>query len=300
MDRLTSLSVFGKVVEHGGFSAAARRLNMSVTMVATHVQSLEERLGVRLLNRTTRKVSLTETGKFYYDRSSQILAELEEADRAAGALTTTPRGTLKIYSSAAIVRFLLPVIDEYLELYPSVSLDLDIGERMIDMIEDGHDLVMRTVPSPDSSLMVRKLTSWRHVLVCSPSYLEEHGEPKTPADLAAHNCLQYSYYPYGDEWRFETGTGEPANVRVQGNARSNSAETLRHLAVNGRAVWLAPSFIVSEDLAQGRLIRMMPEFRGVEFSINAIYPNRSHLPTKVRLFIDLLVERFAEHRKWMT
>ncbi|MGV1836975.1 LysR substrate-binding domain-containing protein [Rhizobium rhizogenes] len=300
MDRLTSLSVFGKVVEHGGFSAAARRLNMSVTMVATHVQSLEERLGVRLLNRTTRKVSLTETGKFYYDRSSQILAELEEADRAAGALTTMPRGTLKIYSSAAIVRFLLPVIDEYLQLYPSVSMDVDIGERTIDMIEDGHDLVMRTVPSPDSSLMVRKLTSWRHVLVCSPSYLEEHAEPKTPAELAAHNCLQYSYYPYGDEWHFETGNGEPANVRVQGNARSNSAETLRHLALNGRAIWLAPSFIVSEDLAEGRLIRMMPEFRGVEFSINAIYPNRSHLPTKVRLFIDLLVERFAEHRKWMT
>lgn len=300
MDRLTSLSVFGKVVECGGFSAAARRLNMSVTMVATHVQSLEERLGVRLLNRTTRKVSLTETGKFYYDRSSHILAELEEADRAAGALTTTPRGTLKIYSSTAIVRFLLPVIDEYFELYPSVSLDMNIGERMIDMIEDGYDLAIRTVPSPDSSLMVRKLTPWRHLLVCAPAYLETRAEPTIPADLAGHNCLQYGYYPYGNEWHFETASGERVSVRIDGSVLSNSAETLRHLALNGRALWLAPSFVVSEDLAAGRLVQLMPDFRGVEFAINAIYPDRTHLPTKVRLFIDLLAERFAEHRKWMT
>jgi DNA-binding transcriptional LysR family regulator len=122
MDRLTSLAVFGRVVECGGFSAAARRLNMSVTMVGNHVQSLEERLGVRLLNRTTRKVSLTETGKYYYERSSQILAELDEADRTAGALSTTPRGTLKVYTSSAIVRFLLPVVSEFMELYPSSSI----------------------------------------------------------------------------------------------------------------------------------------------------------------------------------
>lgn len=300
MDRLTSLSVFGKVVECGGFSAAARRLNMSVTMVANHVQSLEDRLGVRLLNRTTRKVSLTETGKYYFERSAQILADLDEADRAAGALTTTPRGTLKIYSGTAIVRFLLPVIDEYLDLYPSVSLDMNIGERMIDMIEDGYDLVLRTIPSPDSSLVVRKLTPWRHILVSSKSYLDTHSEPKTPADLAGHNCLQFPYYPFGDEWRFESLSGETQSVRVQGNVLSNSAETLRHLTVSGRAVWLAPSFVVAEDLAEGRLVRLMPEFRGVEFAINAVYPNRTHLPTKVRLFIDMLAERFTEHRKWMT
>lgn len=300
MDRLTSLSVFGKVVECGGFSAAARRLNMSVTMVATHVQSLEERLGVRLLNRTTRKVSLTETGKFYYDRSAQILADLEEADRAAGALTTTPRGVLKLHSTTAVVPFLLPVIDEFLELYPSVSLNMITGERMIDMIEDGYDLAIRPVPSPDSSLIARKLTPWRHVLVCSPSYLEAHKAPETPADLAGHDCLQYTYYPYGDEWTFETETGDRTQVKINGSVVSNSAETLRYLAISGRAVWLAPSFVVSEDLAEGRLVRLLAGYRGVEFVINAVYPNRSHLPTKVRLFIDLLAERFVEHRKWMT
>ncbi len=300
MDRLTSLSVFGKVVECGGFSAAARRLNLSVTMVATHVQSLEERLGVRLLNRTTRKVSLTETGKFYYARSAQVLADLDEADREAAALTTTPRGVLKVYSTTAVVRFLLPVIDEFLAMYPSISLDMNTGERMVDLIEDGYDMSIRTIPSPDSSLVARKLTPWRHVLVCSPSYLEAHTAPKTPADLISHNCLQYSYYPYNDEWHFETENGERTQVKVRGTVLSNSAETLRFLAVNGRAVWLAPSFIVAEDLAEGRLVTLMPEYRGVEFAINAIYPNRTHLPTKVRLFVDLLVERFAEHRKWMT
>ncbi|RWY84456.1 LysR family transcriptional regulator [Rhizobium leguminosarum] len=300
MDRLTSLTVFGRVVECGGFSAAARRLNMSVTMVGNHVQSLEDRLGVRLLNRTTRKVSLTETGKYYYERSLQILAELEEADRTAGALSTTPRGTLKVYTSSAIVRFLLPVVSEFMELYPSISLDFSVGERMVDMIEDGYDLVMRTVPPPDSSLVARKLTPWRHMLVCSPAYFESHPMPKTPAEVADHNCLQYAYYPYGDEWRFEDGDGNKESVKISGNVVSNSAEMLRFLTLTGRGIFLAPSFVVFDDIAEGRLVKIMPDYRPIEFNINAVYPNRSHLPTKVRLFIDLLAERFAEHRKWMT
>lgn len=300
MDRLTSLAVFGRVVECGGFSAAARRLNMSVTMVGNHVQSLEERLGVRLLNRTTRKVSLTETGKYYYERSSQILAELDEADRTAGALSTTPRGTLKVYTSSAIVRFLLPVVSEFMELYPSIALDFSVGEGMVDMIEDGYDLVMRTLPPPDSSLIARKLTPWRHMLVCSPAYFESHPMPKTPAEVADHNCLQYAYYPYGDEWRFEDGDGNKESVKIGGNVVSNSAEMLRFLTLNGNGIFLAPSFVVFDDIAEGRLMKIMPDYRPVEFNINAVYPNRSHLPTKVRLFIDLLAERFAEHRKWMT
>jgi DNA-binding transcriptional LysR family regulator len=300
MDRLTSLAVFGRVVECGGFSAAARRLNMSVTMVGNHVQSLEDRLGVRLLNRTTRKVSLTETGKYYYERSAQILADLEEADRMASALSTTPRGTLRIYTNSAIVRFLLPVLDEYIQLYPSVFLDFNMGERSIDMMEEGYDLMIRSVPPPDSSLIVRKLTPWRHLLVCSPAYLETHPAPKTPAELAEHNCLQYTYYPYGDEWRFEDAAGKTQSVKISGNIISNSPETLRYLLLNGQGIFLAPSFIIFDDVAAGRLVRVMPDYHAVEFTINAIYPDRSHLPTKVRLFIDLLAERFAEHRKWMT
>ncbi|MFB2566937.1 LysR family transcriptional regulator [Rhizobium sp. IMFF44] len=300
MDRLTSLTVFGRVVECGGFSAAARRLNMSVTMVGNHVQSLEDRLGARLLNRTTRRISLTETGKYYYERSLQILADLEEADRAAGALSTTPRGTLKLYTSGAIVRFLLPVVNEFMTQYPAISLDFNVGERSIDMVEEGYDLMIRTLPASDSTLVARKLAPWRHMLVCSPEYRDTHPMPKVPADLVEHNCLQYTYYPYGDEWRFEDADGKQVGVKISGNVVSNSAETLRFLLASGQGIFLAPSFIVFEEVAAGRLVRVMPDYRAVEFMISAIYPNRSHLPTKVRLFIDLLAERFVEHRKWMT
>ncbi len=299
MDRLTSLSVFGRVVESGGFSAAARRLNMSVTMVANHVQSLEDRLGVRLLNRTTRKISLTETGKYYYERSSQILAELEEIDQTAGALTSTPRGTLKLYSNTAMVRFLVPIMDEYIQLYPAISLDFSIGERMIDMVEDGYDLAIRAV-LPDANLIVRKLAPWRHVLVASPAYLESHPPIETPDDLANHNCLRYAHYAHGDVWRFEDCDGREHVVKVSGTVLSNSADTLMQLAKAGRGPFLAPIFAAFDELESGALVRVMPAYRGVEFSIDAIFPARNHLPTKVRLFIELLAQRFQEHRKWMS
>src|SRR5271154_3693907 len=155
MDRLTSLTSFVRVVDCGGFSAAARRVNMSVTMVSNHVQSLEDKLGARLLNRTTRKVGLTEIGTAYYERCVQILAEIEEADRMASALQTTPRGTLRIYTGAAVVRFIAPVIAEYLSLYPEVSIDLAVGERMVDLVDEGFDLAIRPTSPPDSSLITR-------------------------------------------------------------------------------------------------------------------------------------------------
>ena len=300
MDRLTSLTVFGRVVECGGFSAAARRLNMSVTMVSNHVQALEDRLGARLLNRTTRKVSLTEIGKVYYERSRQILAELDEADRLVGALHATPRGTLRLYTSTHIVRFLAPVVDEFLTRYPAVAIDLTIGERAVDLIEDGFDLAIRLLPPPDSSVIVRQLTHWRHILCCAPSYLESHPAPARLADIAHHNCLRYVLYPHGDEWRFDGSDGQPESVRVSGNVVTNSAETLRILALAGSGLFLAPSFIIADDLTAGRLVQVLPEYRPVEFAINAIYPHRHHLSAKVRSFIDLLAAHFAEHRRWMS
>ena len=172
MDRLTSLTAFVRVVDSGGFSAAGRRLNMSTTMVSNHIQALEDRLGARLLNRTTRKVSLTEIGKAYYDRCTQILADLEQADEVAGALQSTPRGTLRIYTATHIVQFVAPVVAEFLKRYPEVKVDLTIGERTVDMIDEGYDLAIRLTPPPDSSLIVRSLATWRHVLCCSPGYLE--------------------------------------------------------------------------------------------------------------------------------
>ena len=299
MDRLTSLAVFARVAEASGFSAAARRLGMSTTMVSNHVQALEDRLDVRLLNRTTRKVSLTEVGRAYYARAVQILGDLDEADRIAGDTQATPRGTLRLHTGTHVVRFLSPVVREYLALYPGVTVDLTIGERMVDLIEEGFDLAIRTLPPPDSSLIVRRLTPWRHIVCCTPDYLHAHSAVQVPADLAQHNCLRYGLYPYGDEWRFDGPDGRTAAVRVAGNTVTNSAELLLYLALSGVGVMLAPSFVAAEDLAAGRLVRLIPAYRPVEFAISAIYPHRHHVGSKVRRFIDLLAERFAEHRHWM-
>jgi DNA-binding transcriptional LysR family regulator len=298
MDRLTSLTVFVRVVECSGFSAAARRLNMSTTMVSSHVQALEDRLGARLLNRTTRKVSLTEVGKQYYDRCAQILAELEEADRAAAALQSTPRGMLRLYTATALVPFLAPVVAEYLALYPEAAVELITGERMVDLVEEGVDLAIRTVPPPDSSLVVRRLATWRLMLCCSPAYLETHAPPTQLADLARHNCLRYSFYPF-DEWRFTDPGGAPASVAVSGNLLTTSGEMLRIAALSGRGVLLGPLFIVGDDVEAGRLVPLLPEYRPVEFPIHAIYAHRHHVSAKVRGFIDLLAARAAEYRKWL-
>jgi DNA-binding transcriptional LysR family regulator len=248
MDRLTSLTAFVRVADSGGFSAAGRRLKMSTTMVSNHVQALEERLGVRLLNRTTRKVSLTEVGRAYYDRAIQILADLEQADDIAGALQSTPRGTLRIYTSTHIVQFVAPVVADFLKQFAGVNVTLTIGERMVDLIDEGYDLAIRLTPPPDSSLIVRSLATWRHVLCCSPDYLERHPQPKQLSELSDHNCVRHELYPYGDEWRFVDRKGAPASVRVSGNLTTNSGEALQRAALEGVGISLAAGFIVADDL----------------------------------------------------
>ena len=297
MDRLTSLTAFVRVVDSGGFSAAGRRLNMSTTMVSNHVQALEERLGARLLHRTTRKVSLTDVGKAYYDRCTQILADIEQADDIAGALQSTPRGTLRIYTATHIVQFVAPVVAEFLIAYPEAKVDLTIGEREVDLIDEGFDIAIRLIPPPDSSLIVRSLATWRHVLCCSPAYLEKHGPLRQLTELSDHNCVRHVLYPFEDEWRFVDRKGTPASVRVSGNLISNSGETLRRAALQGVGILLAPGFLIADDLDQGRLIRLLPEYRPVEFAMNAVYPHRHHLSAKVRSFIDLLARHSAEQQK---
>jgi DNA-binding transcriptional LysR family regulator len=297
MDRLTSLTAFVRVVDNGGFSAAGRKLNMSTTMVSNHVQALEERLGARLLHRTTRKVSLTEVGRAYYDRATQILSDLEQADDIAGALQSTPRGTLRIYTATHIVPFVAPVVAEFLSSYPDVKVDLNMGERTIDLIDEGFDAAIRLTPPPDSSLIVRSLATWRHVLCCSPAYLEKHGPLRQLSELADHNCVRHVLYPYGDEWRFVDRKGTPASVRISGNLVSNSGDMLRTAALQGVGVLLGPGFLVADDLDSGRLVRLLSEYRPVELSMNAVYPHRHHLSAKVRSFIDLLAHHSAEHQK---
>ena len=296
MDRLTSLTAFVRVVDTGGFSAAGRRLNMSTTMVSNHVQALEERLGVRLLHRTTRKVSLTEIGKAYYDRCIQILADIEQADDIAGAMQSAPRGTLRIYTATHVVQFIAPVVSEFLAAHPEVKVDLSMGEGTIDLIEEGFDVAIRLTPPPDSSLIVRSLATWRHVLCCSHGYIETHGRPEQLSELAERNCLRHMNYPY-DEWRFVDRKGTPASVRISGRLVCNSGETLRRAALDGIGVALAAGFLVHDDLESGRLVRLLPEYRPIEFSMIAVYPHRHHLSAKVRTFIDMLVHHASEQQK---
>ena len=298
MDRLASLTAFVRVVENGGFTAAARRLNLSPTMVSNHVQGLEERLGARLLNRTTRKVSLTEIGREYYERSAQILAELDEADRAAGALHATPRGRLRVHCNPALARFIAPVVTAYLRDYPEVSLDLRRGDQMIDLLEEGFDLAIRTAVPPDSSLMVRRLANWRLVLLCSPSYLETHPEPVSPADLSAHNCIRNALHPFGDEWPFTSPDGEPVTVRVAGNLVTSDTELIRLAVTAGLGVTFSSAILFGEELRAGSVVPLLRNYQAPEFSIAAVYPHRRHLAAKVRVFIDALARLFAG-RDWL-
>ena len=297
MDRLTSMSAFVRVVDAGGFSAAGRKLNMSTTMVSNHVQALEDRLGARLLQRTTRKVSLTEIGKTYYDRCIQILADIEQADEVAGSQQSTPRGTLRIHTHTHMVQFLSPVVAVFLGSYPDVKVDLMIGERNADLIDEGFDVAVRMVPPSDSSLIVRSLASWRHVLCCSHDYIARHGRPEQLSELVERNCIRHANYPYGDEWHFVDRKGAPATVRVSGNLTTNSGEMLNRAALQGLGICLAAGFLIRDDLEAGRLVRLLPEYRPVELSMNAVYPHRHHLSAKVRTFIDLLVRHSAEQQK---
>src|ERR1700722_10978373 len=298
MDRFDNVRVFAKVAEIGSFAGAAARLNISPSMVSQHVKDLEERLGVRLLNRTTRKVGLTEIGREYYERCTQILAELDEADRIASALQLTPRGRLRVFCDTNIVRFIAPIVVRFLGDFREAAIDLRTG-RMTDLVEEGFDLAIRAVVPPDSSLIVRRLAEWRHTLCCAPRYLETHSTPARLADLAAHNCLRYAYYPFGDEWHFTDRDGKSVAVRVSGNLVTSSAEVLRTGLLSGCGLALASPFIADAELRAGTLVSLLPEYRPVEFAINAIYPHRRYLAATVRTFIDMLVERFVEHQRWM-
>jgi DNA-binding transcriptional LysR family regulator len=172
-----------------------------------------------------------------------------------------------------------------------------MGERTVDMIDEGFDLVIRLTPPPDSSLIVRSLATWRYVLCCSPDYIEQHGPLQQLSELADHNCLRHVLYPYEDEWRFVDRNDAPESVRISGNLISNSGETLRTCALQGVGIWLAAGFLIADDLGSGRLVRILPEYRPVEFAMNAVYPHRHHLSVKVRSFIDLLSHHSAEHQR---
>ena len=293
MDRLSAMSSFVKVVEDGGFSAAARRLDISTSVVTTHVKSLEDRLGVLLLNRSTRKVSLTEVGQAYYERCVQILSEIDDADQIAESSQMKPRGVLRLNVAEAIPPVLAAPLAEFGTLYPDASVRVSVTSRMVDLIEEGFDLAIRVIPVSDSSLIVRRLASYRFVVCGAPGYLARHGRPERPAELVDHNCLLFYDSPWGKEWRFAGPEGEQI-IRVSGNLQTNNVVALRSAAILGQGLISAPLFMVASDLKAGALVPILTRFLTTESSVDAIYPNRRYVAAKVRTFIDVVAKHFHE------
>jgi DNA-binding transcriptional LysR family regulator len=297
MDRLASINAFVCVTETGGFSAAARSLKVSTTTISDQVQALENTLGVRLFNRTTRRVNLTDVGREYYERCSQILQELTEADEVASALQVTPRGRLRVYCQQGLSRYVALVTTRFLRDYPEVSMDLLTGDTMIDLVQEGFDLAIMPTSPPDSTLVKRTLSKWNHVPCGASAYLERHGTPRSPADLAGHNFLRYAYSPYSTEFHFTDRAGNQVPARMTGNLVSSSIVVMRTAAVTGLGLWMCPPFIVSDLLASGELMALLPEYSTPEMEIVALYPHRRQLSAKVRLFLDMLVDQFAEEQR---
>jgi DNA-binding transcriptional LysR family regulator len=293
MDRLTAMMSFVKVVENAGFSAAARRLDLSASVVTMHVKSLEDRLGVLLLNRSTRNVSPTEIGQSYYERCVQILAETDEADEVAQSSQLKPRGVLRLNVAQAIPAVIAAPMAEFVASYPDVSVRMTVTSRMVDLIEEGFDLAIRMAPAPDSSLIVRRLAAYRMVVCGAPGYFAKRGRPEHPGDLDRHNCLLFYDSLLGKEWRFSGPEGEET-VRVAGDLETNSIVALRQAAVLGQGLICAPVFMVGAELQAGQLAAVLTEFTPFEYSIDALYPNRRYIAAKVRSFIDVLAKHFHE------
>lgn len=296
MDRVSSMLSFVKVVEHGGFSSGARRLNLATSVVTTHVKSLEERLGVRLLNRTTRNVSLTEAGREYYERCVQILSEIENAEEAAQVLQSKPRGILRLNTSPAIPAVIASSIAEYNDLYPDVTIHLTATSRMLDLVEEGFDLAIWYAAAPVANLIIRRLASYRMVICASPQYLAKHGRPKHPSELTKHNSVIFydaTLAKQGREWTF-TGSKGDFQVKFSGNLETNSPIAFRAAALHGQGVIITPAPLVIDDLKSGALVAVLSDFLPKQFSIDALYPHREHLPAKVRTFIDVLARNFRQ------
>lgn len=289
MDRFGALTVFRSVAEAGSFAAAARRLGLSPAAVSKTVAELETHLQVRLFNRTTRRMSLTEAGTVYLGHVARILEDLAEADRVLDPLQATPAGTLRV--AAPLTGTLISLsraIPRFLARYPGISLDLDLDDRRVDIIRDGYDLAIRGSGGlEDSSLMARKLMVLDHVLCAAPAYLAAAGTPQTPEDLAAHACIRFSLSGHADHWEFHRD-GRTVRMPVRGRYSVSSSLAVRDALLEGFGLSLIPRAYVREDLIAGRLRALLTDWRTVEIGVYAVFPSRRHLAPKLRVFLDFL------------
>jgi DNA-binding transcriptional LysR family regulator len=298
MEDLQRMAIFARVVEDKTFSGAARHLGLSKSVVSKQVTKLEKSVGARLLNRTTRALSLTEAGTVFYAHCARIVEEMEEAKLAVGRLHSEPRGLLRLSVPVAFGRLhIAPAIATFLQAYPDMRVDMVTTDRFVDLADEGYDVVVRIVDQPAPALVARKLAPVNRKLVATSDYFRRHGVPRTPQDLEQHNCLTYTYFNPQDPWRFRGPEGD-ISVRTTGNLRLNDDDALAEVVREGLGLALLPTFIIGKDVQSGRLESALSQYIPVERYIYAVYLENRLLSAKVRALIDFLLERFGPSPYW--
>lgn len=298
MQDLNLFVIFARVVEAGSFSEAARRLDISRSAVSKAVAKLEKDLSTRLLNRSTRHLSLTEAGAAFAEYSVRILEEAEQAERVVNSLQAEPQGLLKVSASVAFgTLHVAPALADFLEQYPKIRIDLTITDHHVDLVEEGYDMLIRVTNEPDLNLAARKLAPARRILCATPKYFQLHGIPKTPEDLVEHNCLDYTLSGEQGYWRFIGPAGE-ISVPVSGTLRINDDDALSQAVLGGLGIALLPTFTVGRDLQRGKLQAVLSEYIPVERYIYACYFPSRYLPAKIRAFIDFFAQRIGVVPYW--
>jgi DNA-binding transcriptional LysR family regulator len=298
MDKLDAMNAFAKVVAAGSYAEAARRLGLTRSAVSKAVMELEQLLGARLLDRTTRRVTPTEAGLAYYERAAAILADVEETEIQISRLHDEPRGVLKINAPMSFgIMYLGEAVAAFMTRYPELRIELVLNDRFIDPLEEGVDVTVRIGALADSSLIARRLAPARLALVAAPEYLAHAGQPKTPSELRDHRCLAYGHMAAVHRWQLIQGS-EVVTVQITSALCSNNGEVLRTAALAGNGIANLPTFLVGPDIAAGKLMQVLPDNPPAEFGIYALYAPNRYLAAKTRVFIDFLVARFGEEPAW--
>lgn len=296
MDRLRAYEVFVSVVARGSFTKAADALDTSPANVTRYVNDLEAHLRTRLINRTSRRLSLTEAGEALFDRAKLILEEVAETEALATTASLQPRGRLRINAPSSFGSLVLaPLWPKFMTKYPDVELDIALIDRVVDIVEEGYDLAIRISRTNSGNHIARRLGRSENMVCASPGYLATHGMPEMPADLAKHSCLGYTYGATSEDWQFAGPDGTLESVRVRWAMRTNNGNTARAAALAGAGIVWQPSFVVGEDVRAHRLVEVMPAYRMPPIDILAIYPSRRHLSAKVRVMVDFLAYAFSTH-----
>lgn len=294
MDRLLAMRVFTSVVETGSFSRAADQLHLSTTATSRHVADLEKHLGAQLLQRSTRRLSLTEIGANYYDRCRVILADVDEAEAQAATQESQPRGVLRLSLPHSFgLRYIAPLIPEFCKRYPDLQIELNFSDQKIDLIEEGIDMAVRITGELKTSLVARKLATAGFVCCASPAYLQTYGTPPRPEDLQQHNCLLYSYSPTGNLWTF-LREGKPVEIPVKGSMRANNGDMNRLAAINGMGLAVLPTFVVCEELRSGKLQQVLGDYPIPDKHIYVVYLPSSRRSARVRAMTEFLWEALGK------